>query len=121
MRKPHRRRWTFRGNFNGDQEQQKRHYDRVFIPKSIKGRINECRKHRGTLKDSDHALVMATLRVGLCQRKPPQGPQRITRVLNCEETASEVSKARAAAVGETYIDWVDVEKNELGEGPLCAL
>ncbi|KAI0216675.1 hypothetical protein LSAT2_031341 [Lamellibrachia satsuma] len=82
--------------------------DRMLIPKTIKGCIKNCRMHRGTLKDSDHALVVTTLRVGLCQGKPPQGPQRITRVLRHEETASKVSKALAAAVGETEADWADV-------------
>ena len=55
VRKPYRRRWTFRGNFGGDQEQQKRYYDRVLIAKSTKGRIKDCRTHRGVLKDSSCA------------------------------------------------------------------
>ena len=81
--------------------------DRMLVPKTIKGHIKNCRMYRGTLKDSDHVLVVTMLRVGLCQSMPPQGPQCITRVLRCEETASKVSKALAAAVQETEADWAD--------------
>ena len=95
------------GDFNGELAA----YDPSEIAAAGLGHIaDDCRTHRGALKDSDHTLVVTTLRVGLCQSKPPQGTQHITRVLHFEETASEVSKARAAAVGETEADWVDVVK-----------
>ena len=93
FRRPFRRRWTFYGNFDTTNSRKRREYDHILIPFAHKAAVQSVNIVRYSLHDSDHCLVVATMKPMIKATKLPISASILTKRLRSKDIIEPVDIA----------------------------